>query len=254
MDAGADPDIHPLLHGFHVESNPFAAVPSKSLAKYNRAVDRTLTETELRAFLHAVKAQPESTVKDVLSLSLLLGGQRISQLVRATPADVDSDEQTITLYDPKGARQQPRPHRLPLTKRAVAIVERRLALRDKNGEALPYVFTNNGSVPVRMETVSNAVTDICKAMLQARSIAAPFTLRDLRRTCETMLARMGVSKDIRAQILSHGLGGVQDRHYDWHSYMPEKRSALERWDARLIELTRKPRKSTNVVPLRARSA
>jgi hypothetical protein len=29
-----------------------------------------------------------------------------------------------------------------------------------------------------------------------------------------MLARLGVPKDIRAQLQSHALGGVQERHYD----------------------------------------
>jgi hypothetical protein len=55
----------------------------------------------------------------------------------------------------------------------------------------------------------------------------------MRSTCETMMAAMGISKDIRAQIQSHGLGGVQARHYDRHDYMPEKRNALEAWTKRL---------------------
>ena len=44
-----------------------------------------------------------------------------------------------------------------------------------------------------------------------------------------MLAAMGISKDTRAQLLSHGLGGVQGRHYDQHEYMDEKRNALQAW-------------------------
>ena len=58
-------------------------------------------------------------------------------------------------------------------------------------------------------------------------------MRDLRRTCETMLAAMGVSSDVRAHLQSHGLGVVQTRHYDRHSYMDEKRKALELWEGRL---------------------
>jgi hypothetical protein len=55
----------------------------------------------------------------------------------------------------------------------------------------------------------------------------PFNVGDLRRTVETRLAALGVSKEIRAQLQSHGLGGVQARHYDQHEYMSEKRAALE---------------------------
>ncbi len=39
-------------------------------------------------------------------------------------------------------------------------------------------------------------------------------------------ASLGIGREVRAQLQSHGLGGVQDRHYDDHDYMPEKRAAL----------------------------
>jgi len=60
--------------------------------------------------------------------------------------------------------------------------------------------------------------------------------RDLRRTCETMLAALGVSSAVRAQLQSHGLGSVQARHYVRHTYMDEKREALQRWEQHLIAL------------------
>jgi hypothetical protein len=63
-----------------------------------------------------------------------------------------------------------------------------------------------------------------------------FDLKDIRRTCETMLVSLGVSKETRAQLLSHGIGGVQDAHYDRHSYIEEKRNALTLWEAKLSEL------------------
>jgi len=65
-------------------------------------------------------------------------------------------------------------------------------------------------------------------MMKARELRERFELRDLRRTCETMLAAMGVSSGVRAQLQSHGLGGVQSRHYDRHTYTEEKREALQR--------------------------
>ena len=61
-------------------------------------------------------------------------------------------------------------------------------------------------------------------------------MRDLRRTAETHMAALGISSDVRAQIQSHGLGGIQARHYDRHDYMPEKRAALEKWAMRFRNL------------------
>ncbi|WPL23259.1 site-specific integrase [Thiorhodovibrio frisius] len=59
---------------------------------------------------------------------------------------------------------------------------------------------------------------------------------DVRRTVETMLASMGISRETRAQLLSHGLGGVQSVHYDRHTYMEEKRAALLTWESHLLEI------------------
>ena len=58
----------------------------------------------------------------------------------------------------------------------------------------------------------------------------PFNLRDIRRTCETRLAAIGINKDTRAQLLSHGISGVQAKHHDRYDYLAEKREALEVWE------------------------
>jgi len=75
-----------------------------------------------------------------------------------------------------------------------------------------------------------------------------FDLRDIRRTCKTMLPGMGVSKDVRAQLLSHELSGVQAAHYDRYEYITEKRNALEARERRLDEIA-KGNLSSNVLPI-----
>jgi len=137
---------------------------------------------------------------------------------------------TLTLFDPKGSRQQPRRHVLPLTKEAVTILARRL----KSEGA--FVFSSDGKRALRLETISAIVTGIAAAMVGTKQAREAFTLRDLRRTAETMLAALGVSRDVRAQLQSHGLGGVQARHYDRHDYMDEKRDALRAWERRLAQI------------------
>jgi hypothetical protein len=54
-----------------------------------------------------------------------------------------------------------------------------------------------------------------------------FQLKRIRSGVETLLAANGVSRDVRGHLQSHGLTGVQARHYDGHDYMAEKRSALD---------------------------
>ncbi len=101
---------------------------------------------------------------------------------------------------------------------------------------------------MRIETISVLVREIAAEMATANEIRELFQLRDIRRTCETMLASLGVSSDVRAQLQSHGLGGVQTRHYDRHDYMAEKRQALKTWERHLDRL--KTGKTATVVPIR----
>lgn len=243
LAAEFDPTVHPDMHGFNLAMNPVAAVPAKMLARFNRAGERVLSESELRGFMAALEQRP-GRATDALRLTLFLGGQRIAQLLRLRPADVDLDTGTVTLYDPKGARQQARIHVLPLTETAAAIVERLLATKGD------FLISRRGKVPMRGETLCKVVAEISAAMVEAKTAREPFQLRDIRRTCETMLARMGISSDVRAQLLSHGLGGVQQRHYDKHDYLREKRAALEAWAVKLDEIA-SGEAVTNVVPLHA---
>ena len=53
---------------------------------------------------------------------------------------------------------------------------------------------------------------------------------------ETLLVSPKVSKDIRGRLQSHGISGVQARHYDAHEYIDKKREALR---ALYVSLTRK---------------
>jgi hypothetical protein len=77
--------------------------------------------------------------------------------------------------------------------------------------------------------MQHRLREVVEAMETAGELEkGPFTPGDLRRTVETRLAAAGIAKDVRAQLQSHGLGGVQDRHYDRHDYLPEKRAALEK--------------------------
>ena len=54
-----------------------------------------------------------------------------------------------------------------------------------------------------------------------------FQLKRIRAGIETLLAASGVSREVRGHLQSHGLTGVQARHYDGNDYMPKKRQAIE---------------------------
>jgi integrase len=241
VESRTDPSAPQTLRAYGVTLNPVASIGA--LSKYSRARDRVLSAPELAAFLKRLDALPAGAQRDALQLGLFLGGQRPRQLLRLKPTDVELSAGTIVLLDPKGTRAQPRRHVLPLVTAAAALLTHRLAIL---GEGEP-LFSSDGKVSVSLETLSVLVSSVSRDMVQAKEAREPFQLRDLRRTAETMLASLGVSSDVRAQLQSHGLGGIQQRHYDRHDYMIEKRQALELW-ARHIERL-KVGESAAVVPI-----
>ena len=247
MRAGLDPTLPEALTAFDIQVNPADRLPS--LAQFSKALDRALSLPELHAFWRRVEAAADSPARDALMACMYLGGQRPTQVLRLTPQLVDVSGATLTLLDPKGRNRHanPRRHVLPIHADLMPAIRGRLAQTER--VELP-LFSTNGRVPLRKETVALLVGEIAKAMQAAGELErGPFSMRDLRRTAETHMAALGISSDVRAQIQSHGLGGIQARHYDRHDYMPEKRAALALWVQRFRNLPPAPRR----MPARGKS-
>lgn len=218
LKARLDTKIPPRFKEFQVSINPLAAIPTVP----GSAGTRVITDDELRAFLLGLDIRE---VDDAIRLDLLTGGQRMAQLLRATVADWQPDSHTLRLFDSKGRRLHPRIHLLPVGPQAARIVNVRAAQAGPNKQ----LFSLDHQTP------GKRIKKVCIA----QKIDPPFNLRDLRRTVETKLASLKVSKDTRAQVLSHGIGGVQDKHYDMHAYTEEKHAALVLWENWLTQLLKK---------------
>jgi integrase len=226
-----DSAVGSKLATFGVEMNPVDAIPTIPV----RAGHRTLSAAELRDYLSALADDlPDLALK----LAILAGGQRMSQLLRARVADYNADTQTLRLWDSKGKRREPREHLVPLAPIGAALVVQLIERAqhrsahsfrgDATKQANPSLWLSTGGATMAETTPGKRLAEIA-AVMQLE----PFNLRDVRRTVETMLAGMGVSRETRAQLLSHGLGGVQMVHYDRYSYIDEKRAALVGWEAHL---------------------
>lgn len=222
--AETDAKAPAAMLAFDIELNPVAA--TAALSDFNGVRDRALTELELRALWARLSATDTPSAL-AIRLSLLCGGQRFEQLLRARVADFSPDDATLTLLDPKGRRKVARVHVVPLPAGALAIVARRAEIA--RAAKLDYLFPQSTGGHLSPRTVSKFLQPVREAMVEAGEAGSAFMLANLRATCETRLAALGVSKDLRAQIQSHGLGGVQARHYDRHEYIEEKRTALEAW-------------------------
>ncbi|OOG27667.1 hypothetical protein B1C78_03180 [Thioalkalivibrio denitrificans] len=247
MRAPYDPLLPAELKDYGVQSDPTAPIAVIPV----RTSERVLTRKELVNYLHAIEG--EDLQQKALKLALYAGGQRMSQLLRAKLSDYDAEHKTLTLYDGKGKRAQPRVHVLPLGPVAASIVRglveraRSLSSDESEDQGPPFLFASRGAAMYPGEPGK-----YLRELIDANGWPS-FNLRDVRRTVETEMARLGIGKDIRAHVLSHGIGGLQDKHYDRHAYTTEKREALRKWERHLAGLMAPKKKAGKVVALGARA-
>lgn len=153
------------------------------------------------------------------ALVILLLGARKAQLLRCTVADWDGE--TLRQLDGKGrVGREPRVHMLPPATTVREILNRHCAGRESSEKIFP----------VHTVTVGDMLVNTSKDL----GLTPIATTTVLRRSIESLLAAEGVSQDVRAQILSHDLGGLSTRHYLRHPFASEKREALELLESRLI--------------------
>lgn len=150
-------------------------------------------------------------------------------------------EDAIRLTKGKGC--EPREHLIPLAPKGAALVaqlieraQQKVEQAESSASDRPRppslsLWMSTGGATMAETTPGKRLVEITVSMK-----AESFNLRDIRRTIETMLASMGISRETRAQLLSHGLSGVQSVRYDRHSYIDEKRAALQAWEAHLVAI------------------
>jgi hypothetical protein len=208
VKADSDPTLPKAFADFQVHTNPVESIAAGKV----QSAKNPLAPPDLRKYWRALQDEP-GVIGAALRLHVLTGGQRTAQLVRVQRSALAGG--TLPLLDPKGKRTEPREHLLPITKR-IGIEFAALPARG-------FLFsTDGGKTPMHPTSISKWASDVAE-----RSGMENFQLKRVRSGIETMLAAAGVTKHIRGQLQSHGIGGVQDQHYDAHEYLPEKRKAMD---------------------------
>lgn len=195
---------------YRITHNPAAeTAPDEN---QNNPDKNPLSAQELRDYWQIIKPMP-GFKGAVLRLHLLTGGLRIEQLVALKTSNVTGN--AITLYDGKGRPgKAPRPHSVPL------LADAARALAECKPEGVYAISTDGGKTHLAATSLSRW------AVVAAESIPG-FATKRIRSGVETLLASARISTDIRGRLQSHGISGVQARHYDGYDYMDEKRQALE---------------------------
>lgn len=216
---------------FIINNNPAALIPAINGASGGNT--ESLTPRELGEILRHLEKLPNQRKCAIGKALIYLGGQRIKQLVTATWDDITDN--SISLFDAKGQKTEAWEHLLPLTPRIQEIIAP--LINNKLGPG-PFSLTDNNSI--HPDTAAKIFTEASQHLVKAGK-TEPFTWQRIRATVETLMAANGITKELRAWILSHGRADIQGKHYDRFAYMPEKAAALEKWGKYLDELAENER-------------
>ena len=199
-----------------LDANP---VVGTAKVNENGSRERVLSQEELRKLWRNLG---EDKFSDIVRL-LLLTGQRRGEISALAWSEVDLAKGMIIL--PPARTKNKRQHELPLSRQALAIIE-----RQPRRNSSPFLFS---------EKKGYKDWDTAKTKLDERIRIAPWRLHDLRRTCATQLGELGVQPHYIEAVLNHysghrsGVAGVYQRA----KYADEMRNALQKWADHVDKIT-----------------
>ena len=161
---------------------------------------------------------------------LILTGQRRGEVAGMERQELDLAKRLWAL--PPARVKNNKRHTVPLSPQTLAVIERAPRIGDR------FVFTTNGNTPASDFGKNKRRLD---AMLPANM--PPWCLHDLRRTCASGMARLGVSLPVTEKVLNHISGSFSGivSVYQQHDFADEKRQALESWAAHVDGLIKDAR-------------
>jgi integrase len=216
-----------------LDGNP---VTGTARADERGARERVLTQEELVELWSVLPAEGNGQFADIVRL-LLLTGQRREEIGGLRWSEVDLDHGLIVLAPER--TKNLRQHEVPLSAKARAIIERQPKRKGRDfvfgiGEAGFSGWSKS------KEHLDQAILTKRKATDRRAKPLPSWHLHDLRRTCATGMAELGVLPHIIEAVLNHvsghkaGVAGIYNRA----RYEGEMRDALQRWADHLDQITK----------------
>ncbi|SFB30027.1 tyrosine-type recombinase/integrase [Azotobacter beijerinckii] len=211
---------------FGLQTNPVASIPVQ--ADWEQPGERSLSVEELASLWQLLPEKLSLVTAELIKFLIASGGQRPEQLLASDRKLYHRDH--LIIRSKKGVDGERSLHLVPYNH----LMRAGLRTMDEVSTTSTYPFLGRyADKPLNVQALSVAVRK-----LQSRhrdKFTEPFTLRDLRRTCKTLMGVAGLDKQLRDRIQGHAFNDVSAKHYDRYDYLREKQQGLEHWAAWLEE-------------------
>lgn len=203
-----------------LDTNPASGVTRRVIGGQEKSRERALALHEIGAFCQRLRSWRSSAGNHLALALLLTTGQRATEVLRVSQADIAGCWWTI----PKERTKSRRAHKVYLSPQSRAI--------------LRAAFTTLGPTPFTSDhrALSRAVARL--------KFDPPFTPHDLRRTFASHLADAGIAPHVIEKCLNHQMEGVM-AVYNRAEYLEDRKKAWRLWGATLAQLRRNARRELN---------
>jgi len=193
-------------------------LPAKAVAR-----DRLLDDLELAKIILAARqiGDPYSAIVELLALT----GQRREEVAGIAWEEIDLTQRTWTI--PGARTKNAKAHVVHLSNQSIAVLKRVSRLGS-------LVFSLGRAKPFQTFSRSKRTLDHLCGVTQWR-------LHDLRRTCVSGMARLGIAPHVADKVLNHQSGTIAGvaAVYQRHEFFTERKEALERWGAHVATIVAK---------------
>jgi len=190
-------------------------LPAKQVAR-----DRVLSDSELARVILAARqiGGPYGDIVEVLALT----GQRREEVARCTWDEIDPKTRTWTISSER--TKNGKSHQLHLSDPVIAVLRR----ADERGK---FVLSLSGDSSFQNFSAA-------KRELDKLSGLTGWRLHDLRRTCVSGMARLGIAPHVADKILNPQGGTISGvaAVYQRHDFLAERKEALEMWDSHIRQI------------------
>jgi integrase len=210
------------LYSWCIEKDRIETSPCTGIKRREeKSRDRVLSDDEIRWFWHACN-KLEFPYGSAAKMLLLTGARR-TEVGAMTRAEVKEGAWTI----PGSRTKNGNAHTIALSPAALAILKDAPSIRGERG----FVFTLNGRIPISSwhHGIRNRIHELMEK--EAGAAIEPWRIHDLRRTCASGMARLGVALPVIERALNHVSGSFAGivGTYQRYQYENEMRAAFEMW-------------------------
>jgi len=214
-----------------LDANPVARLKKRGVENSRK---RILADSEISLFWRGIVLKPVSRPVGLALRLALLTATRANEVAGARKSefrDLDNP-QRAAWHIPSGRAKNARDHLIPLSPLALETVTAAFELTNDTDEFLfPTRLNRDGAID--RHALASAMRRFGENLkgpatkTWQKELPSP---HDLRRTCNTKLAVLGVAKEIRDRCLNHisGLRDPESRHYNLHQFEAEKRVAFSK--------------------------